>query len=494
MITSIGNANLDDATNQRIYMYPTGIINVLYGQTKYASLTAAVAAVQSEAFIPYPNAESTGILIGVLSVRNDIGTDGESLTNPAYANFTFVSKFGESFGGTGGLSTTTLQQAYNNSTSPEIIINSTLGGLSIQNGTGNADNTTHLLEGLNTAGNTTSFINADGYISGTTFQSNGFIANSNGLTATTVSATTYYNLPTDIRVTGGTYNTGTATFTNNTGGTFTVTGFSDGGGSVFTGGTVTGPTVFTNGLSANTISATTYYNLPIDVYVTGGTYSSGSATFINNTGGTFSVTGFSTGGGTFTGGTVAGATYFTGGVSANTLTASGTGQNILTVIGSGNSTTSPIFSVVGSQGELFSVSDSLTGSLFSVNDISGLPILEVFSDNTTLMGSYQAPSLNTTKKVSLTAGTNTVYSIPTSGYTGAFIDYTVISTGSTGARAGTIMSIWSGTTAQYTDVSTNDIGTTAGITFSVSVVGSNAVLSSSATTAGWILKTIVRSI
>lgn len=37
---------------------------------------------------------------------------------------------------------------------------------------------------------------------------------------------------------------------------------SSGGGGVFTGGTVNGPTNFTNGLSANTISATTYYNLP----------------------------------------------------------------------------------------------------------------------------------------------------------------------------------------------------------------------------------------
>jgi hypothetical protein len=314
------------------------------------------------------------------------------------------------------------------------------------------------------------------------------------LKANSVSATTYFNLPTDVRVTGGTYSTGTATFTNNTGGTFTVTGFSDGGGGTFTGGTVNGATRFTNGLTANTFSATTYFNLPVntDVRVTGGTYSSGTATFTNNTGGTFTVTGFSTGGGTFNGGTVTGATYFTGGVSANTLTASGTGQNILTVIGSGNSTTSPIFSVVGSQGELFSVTDSLTGSLFSVNDISGLPIVEVFSDNTILMGSYQAPSLNTTVRLTLTAGTNTVYSIPTSGYTGAFFDYTVIS--STGARAGTIMSIWSGTTAQSTDVSTNDIGTTAGISFSVAVVGSNAVLSSSATTTGWTLKTIVRSI
>ena len=65
-----------------------------------------------------------------------------------------------------------------------------------------------------------------------------------------------------------------------------------GGTSVFSGGTVSGPTYFLDGLTANTISATTYYNLPIDVRVTGGTYSSGTAVFTNNTGGTFSVAGF----------------------------------------------------------------------------------------------------------------------------------------------------------------------------------------------------------
>jgi hypothetical protein len=169
-------------------------------------------------------------------------------------------------------------------------------------------------------------------------------------------------------------------------------------------------------------------------------------------------------------------------------------QNILTVIGSGNSTTSPIFSVQGSQGELFSVTDSLTGSLFSVNDISGLPILEVFSDNTTLMGNYLAPSLNTTARVVLTAGTNTIYSIPVSAYTGAFFDYTVSSTGTTGVRAGTVTSVWSGTTAKFTDISTNDIGVTSGVTFSVISNGTLARLSSSATTSGWIVKTIIRSI
>lgn len=63
----------------------------------------------------------------------------------------------------------------------------------------------------------------------------------------------------------------------------------------FTGGTVSGLTEFTNGLVADTISATTYQNLPIDVYVTGGTYSNGVTTFTNNIGGTFSVSGYFTG-------------------------------------------------------------------------------------------------------------------------------------------------------------------------------------------------------
>jgi hypothetical protein len=66
-------------------------------------------------------------------------------------------------------------------------------------------------------------------------------------------------------------------------------------GSSFTGGTVSGATQFINGLTANTISATTYYGLPTDVYVSGATYSGGTAVFTNTTGGTFSVSGFSSG-------------------------------------------------------------------------------------------------------------------------------------------------------------------------------------------------------
>jgi hypothetical protein len=85
----------------------------------------------------------------------------------------------------------------------------------------------------------------------------------NGLVSNTISATTYQNLPTDIRVTGGSLNqvTGVATYTNNTGGTFTVNGF---------------------------------YTNSSDIRVTGGTYSNttGVSTFTNNTGGTFNINGY----------------------------------------------------------------------------------------------------------------------------------------------------------------------------------------------------------
>jgi hypothetical protein len=86
-------------------------------------------------------------------------------------------------------------------------------------------------------------------------------------------------------------------------------------GSSFTGGTVSGATIFTSGLTANTISATTYQNLP-------------STPFLP-----------------LSGGTVSGATIFTDGLSANTISASTYYnlpkiQNLITVAKSGGDFTS----------------------------------------------------------------------------------------------------------------------------------------------------------
>ena len=51
------------------------------------------------------------------------------------------------------------------------------------------------------------------------------------------------------------------------------------------------------------------------------------------------------------------------------------------------------FSVDGTQGRLFSVTDALTGTLFSVNNITGLPILEVTDQNTVIAGQYNTNAL-----------------------------------------------------------------------------------------------------
>jgi hypothetical protein len=64
---------------------------------------------------------------------------------------------------------------------------------------------------------------------------------------------------------------------------------------------------------------------------------------------------------------------------------------------------STVLDIQGSQGQLFSVIDALSGSLMSVNDISGLPILEVFSDDRVVMGTYGAPAV-------IISGSNTVIS------------------------------------------------------------------------------------
>ena len=159
---------------------------------------------------------------------------------------------------------------------------------------------------------------------------------------------------------------------------------------------------------------------------------------------------------------------------------------------SGTPSGGDVFSVYGSSGQLFSVSDSLDGSLFSVNDITGFPILEVFSDNTTIIGDYQAQSLYTTKKVTLGTGTTNIYSFATASYTGAFVDYILIN--GVNARSGNVMGIWNGSDIKFVDNSTTDIGTTIGVTFSFVISGTYAVLQADSGSSGWLVKTIIRSI
>jgi hypothetical protein len=86
-----------------------------------------------------------------------------------------------------------------------------------------------------------------------------------------------------------------------------------------------------------------------------------------------------------------------------------------------------------------------------------------------------------------TAGTTIVSSNATASYNSAFYNY-YISSGSN-ARAGQIMSVWSGSTINYTEVTTTDIGNTNTASFAVTLATGNVRLSFTAPGV-WTVKSI----
>lgn len=85
------------------------------------------------------------------------------------------------------------------------------------------------------------------------------------------------------------------------------------------------------------------------------------------------------------------------------------------------------------------------------------------------------------------AGTAIVYSNATGSYTSAFYNYTIAS--ASNARAGQIMSVWSGGSIRYTEVTTTDIGNTDTASFAVTLSGANVRLSFTAPGV-WTVKSI----
>jgi len=133
--------------------------------------------------------------------------------------------------------------------------------------------------------------------------------------------------------------------------------------------------------------------------------------------------------------------------------------------------------------------------LFSVHNEFGLPILETFSDDRTLIGTYTARSLYTTAVIvsSDSSITQSLYSISTgSDYDGAFFEYTAKS--ASNARAGNITAVWSESVVQYTETTTADIGSTSGVELLVEQSQSSYHLHLNTPTNGWKVKTIIRSI
>ena len=90
------------------------------------------------------------------------------------------------------------------------------------------------------------------------------------------------------------------------------------------------------------------------------------------------------------------------------------------------------------------------------------------------------------------AAVETVATVSTSDYTGAFFDYTCVS--GSNARIGTVMAISVNTSVEFTDNSTTDIGDTSGVTLSVDLSGTTMRLRATTTTDNWAIKSIVRTL
>jgi hypothetical protein len=86
----------------------------------------------------------------------------------------------------------------------------------------------------------------------------------------------------------------------------------------------------------------------------------------------------------------------------------------------------------------------------------------------------------------------TVLSVSTGSYRAAFFDY-VLTSGSN-ARAGTVFSVWQGTSVEYADTSTNDIGNTSGVNLLVSMSGANIGLFANSSNDNWSMKALARLI
>lgn len=143
------------ATVQRIYLFASNNVRVLYGQATYATLAAAVQGYASENFIVNPAVDGFAVLIGFVAIQKNC----TSLLDLTCSKILLAPRFAQGAGGGGGTGgTTTLQQAYLNSILPQIVLNSTQSSMVI------ADASTpigaDLLSVRNNAG-TTEFMTVD---------------------------------------------------------------------------------------------------------------------------------------------------------------------------------------------------------------------------------------------------------------------------------------------------------------------------------------------
>jgi len=149
-------------TIQRIFCFVSNSVVIQPGQAFYQTLAEAKSQIEQELFIIEPTILQNGLLRALLVIKE--GTT--SLLNTSDVYFYEASKFGGQLG-IAGQSVSTLQNAYDNSITPEIITDATRGALSLKRGS--VADTDLVLEILNNSGTVTSSISGNGNIIGLTY-------------------------------------------------------------------------------------------------------------------------------------------------------------------------------------------------------------------------------------------------------------------------------------------------------------------------------------
>lgn len=112
-------------TIQRGFLANNNIMGLHYGQTVYGSLAAALDGISTATFTPNPAATSRAVLIVYIILKGNC-TD---TTDSSKCVIVMESKFG---GSSGSSAITTLQQAYENGSEPEVKVNTTRTAVTIQ--------------------------------------------------------------------------------------------------------------------------------------------------------------------------------------------------------------------------------------------------------------------------------------------------------------------------------------------------------------------------
>ncbi len=138
-----GSANR--ATVQRVYLFPSGVIRIMYGQAFYNNISKAIQSIPTASHVIEANIADNAILVCAIAIR----AGATDLSVPTDARFLYPNAFGQLTIGASGFSVSSLQNAYNNSEDPEIDLNTS--GVTIR------DNATpitgNMLEALDNADN-----------------------------------------------------------------------------------------------------------------------------------------------------------------------------------------------------------------------------------------------------------------------------------------------------------------------------------------------------